>query len=40
MKPPFIHPCPVMLAYDSTLREFDVIKRQERDSDVFSTYIF
>ncbi len=40
MKPPFIHPCPVMLAYDSALREFEVIKRQEKDSDVFSTYIF
>ena len=40
LKPPFIHPCPVMLAYDSNLEEFEVIKHQEEVSDLFSTYVF
>jgi diaminopimelate decarboxylase len=40
MKPPFIHPCPAMIAYNPHRREFEVIKRQEEFSDVFSTYVF
>ncbi|MBW1859768.1 MAG: decarboxylase, partial [Deltaproteobacteria bacterium] len=40
LKPPFIHPCPVILAYDSASKKLSVIKRQERISDVFSTYEF
>jgi diaminopimelate decarboxylase len=40
LKPPFIHPCPVILAYDSDSKRLSVIKRQETLSDVFSTYEF
>ncbi len=39
MKPPFIHPCPPILAYRSTLDEFEVVKRQEELADVFATYL-
>ena len=40
LKPPFIQPCPVVLAYDSNANEFSVIKRQEKLDDIFSTYLF
>ena len=40
MKPPFIRPCPAMISYDPELQKFEVIKRREEFSDVFSTYIF
>ena len=39
LKPPFILPCPVVLAYDSNTNEFNVIKRQEELHDIFSTYL-
>jgi diaminopimelate decarboxylase len=39
LKPPFIIPCPAMIAYDSTHREFEIVKRREDLSDVFSTYV-
>jgi diaminopimelate decarboxylase len=40
MKPPFIRPSPAMIAYNSELQKFEIIKRQEELSDVFSTYVF
>jgi diaminopimelate decarboxylase len=40
LKPPFIHPCPVILAYDPDSKELSVIKHRETFSDVFSTYEF
>ena len=39
LKPPFIMPCPAMIAYDSALEEFEIVKQQESSSDVFSTFI-
>jgi diaminopimelate decarboxylase len=40
MKPPFIRPSPSIIAYDPATRKFEMIKRQETFTDVFSTYIF
>jgi diaminopimelate decarboxylase len=40
LKPPFILPCPAILAYDANSEEFELVKRQERFSDIFSSYVF
>ena len=40
LKPPFIRPCPAVLAWDPESKAFEVIKRQEELSDVFTTYVF
>ena len=39
-KPPFIRPCPAIIAHNHSLTEFEVVKRWEQGSDVFSTYSF
>ncbi|UKO97606.1 hypothetical protein [Nostoc sp. UHCC 0870] len=38
-KPPFIRPNPPIISYDSTLNEYDLIRRRETTQDVFSTYV-
>jgi diaminopimelate decarboxylase len=40
MKPPFIHPSPAVIAYDSTTNAVDLAKRRETFADVFATYDF
>ncbi len=40
MIPPFIRPCPAIIAHDPTLTELKVVKRRGEASDVFSTYVF
>ena len=39
LKPPFIQPCPAVLAYDSNTNKFRPIKRQEKLHDLISTYL-
>jgi diaminopimelate decarboxylase len=40
MKPPFIRPCPPMLAFDTDNGTFELIKRQEEPDDVYATFVF
>lgn len=40
LKPPFIHPSPFILSYESKKDDFTVIKKKETVSDIFSTYEF
>jgi len=40
LKPPFIHPCPVVIEAAAITNEANVIKRKELFSDIFSTYTF
>lgn len=39
MKPPFIRPCPPIVAYHAEQGSFELIKRQETTSDVFATFV-
>ncbi len=38
-KPPFIRPNPPIISYDSTLKNYTLVRRQETSQDVFSTYV-
>lgn len=38
-KPPFIRPNPPIIAYDSILDQYSLVRRRETSEDVFSTYI-
>ena len=40
LKPPFINPCPAMIAYDPATGECELVKRKETGLDIFSTYTF
>jgi diaminopimelate decarboxylase len=40
LKPPFINPCPAMIAHDPETGECELVKRAETASDIFSTYTF
>jgi diaminopimelate decarboxylase len=40
LKPPFINPCPAMIAYDPTTGEYELVKRKETTSDILATYTF
>ena len=40
LKPPFIRPCPAIIAYNSVLEEFEIVRHHEQFSDIFSTYVF
>ncbi len=40
LRPPFISPCPPMVAVDAATGEFEVIKRRETADDVFAAYVF
>lgn len=39
MKPPFIRPCPAVIACDDGYEQFEMIKRPEQMEDVFRTYV-
>ncbi len=40
LKPPFIHPSPFVLAYDDDSKSFEIVKKKETFSEIFSTYEF
>jgi diaminopimelate decarboxylase len=39
LKPPFIRPAPAIVAHNSTYDQFELVRRPEEGTDVFSTYI-
>jgi diaminopimelate decarboxylase len=40
LKPPFINPCPAVIAFDHARGDCEIVKNRENASDIFSTYVF